>query len=405
MPSFRYKARDKEGKIIEGVLIASDARELRRKLDSKDYLVIDFSEIKESIFLKLPLLFRREVGSKDLSIFCWQVYTMLNAGLELAKGLALITSQTRKKNFRGVIDEVRRDVEEGNSFANSLNKHPQVFPALLVQMVNAGEVGGVLDQIFKRLATFYETQAEMRSRIKSALTYPVLLLVVSLGVSIFLISFVLPKFAVIFEGLGTTLPLPTAIMLGLGVWFKRYFLITLGVMAGLIVALSFYLKTETGRFQYDRLKLKLPVIGALITKVTISRFTKIMSMLVQGGIPILTTFDVLRGTMGNVCLARAIEWVSSNVEKGQPISLPLKSTGLFPEMVTNMIKVGEETGSLEDMLSKITDFYDREVDEAIKSFTKLIEPVLLIFMTLLVGFIAVSLFLPLTDITQQIHRR
>lgn len=405
MPSFRYKARDKEGKIIEGVLIASDARELRRKLDSKDYLVIDFSEIKENIFLKLPLLFRREVGPKDLSIFCWQVYTMLNAGLELAKGLALITSQTRKKNFRGVIDEVRRDVEEGNSFANSLNKHPQVFPALLIQMVNAGEVGGVLDQIFKRLATFYETQAEMRSRIKSALTYPVLLLVVSLGVSIFLISFVLPKFAVIFEGLGTTLPLPTAIMLGLGVWFKRYFLITLGVMAGLIVALSFYLKTETGRFQYDRLKLKLPVIGALITKVTISRFTKIMSMLVQGGIPILTTFDVLRGTMGNVCLARAIEWVSSNVEKGQPISLPLKSTGLFPEMVTNMIKVGEETGSLGDMLSKITDFYDREVDEAIKSFTKLIEPVLLIFMTLLVGFIAVSLFLPLTDITQQIHRR
>lgn len=405
MPVYRYKARDQAGKIVEGTLSASNPKELRHKLDRMDYLVIDFSKKRGWVHFKLSLFSKPVVGFKDLSIFCWQLYTMLNAGVEILRSLDIIASQTRNKAFKKVIEAAGRDVEEGVSFANALNKHPRIFPALIVRMVNAGEVGGVLDQILKRLAAFYEGQAEMRSQIRAALTYPLLLLTASTGVSIFLISYVLPKFAVIFEGFGTSLPLPTTIMLGLGGIFRQYFLIVFGVIAGLLAALSLYIKTKIGRLQYDTLKLKMPIFGNLLSKIIISRFAKVMAMLVQGGIPILTALDVLKGIMGNVRLSNAIARVSSAVEKGQPVSQPLQATGLFPEMVTNMIKVGEETGSLDNMLSKVTDFYDREVEDAVRAFTRLIEPVMLIFMTVLVGFIAISLFLPLTDITRQIQRR
>jgi type IV pilus assembly protein PilC len=404
MPVYRYRARDRAGKIVEGTLSALNPKKLRQRLDRMDYLVIDFSKKRDWSSFRLFLFARPAVSFKDLSIFCWQLYTMLNAGVEILRSLDIIASQTRNKAFKKIIEAVGRDIEEGVSFANALNKHPEVFPPLIVRMVNAGEVGGVLDQILKRLATFYEGQAEMRSQIKTALTYPLLLLAASIGVSIFLISYVLPKFAAIFEGFGTSLPLPTTIMLGLGGIFRQYFLIVFGVIAGLIAALSIYIKTPIGRFQYDTLKLRMPIFGNLLSKIIISRFAKVMAMLVQGGIPILTALDVLKGIMGNVCLSKAIDRVSSAVEKGQPISQPLATTGLFPEMVTNMIKVGEETGSLDSMLSKVTDFYDREVEEAVKAFTRLIEPVMLIFMTVVVGFIAISLFLPLTDITQIIRR-
>ncbi|MBL7170464.1 MAG: type II secretion system F family protein [Candidatus Omnitrophica bacterium] len=385
---------------------ASDGKDLRRKLDEKGYFIVEYSEKKpkQGIFSTDIFPGLGKVNLNDISILSWQLYTMLDAGLTLLSSLKIITNQTKNKSLRSAIGDVWHRVEEGASFSESLREHPRIFSRLYVQMVNAGEIGGVLDEMLRRLAVFYEGQAEISSRVKSALTYPILLMVVSVGVAIFLVTYVLPKFVIVFEDMGVTVPLPTQILLQISVFITYYWYIILAVAAGTFMIFRFYVGTKGGYFKFDQLKLKLPVIGNLISKTTISRFAQTLSILISGGIPVLTCLDVVTETIGNTVVAKALKDVCSSVGEGKTIAQPLAESKLFPEMVVNMVRVGEETGALDKMLAKIADFYNKEVDNAIKTFTALIEPLLIVFMAVVIGFIAISIFLPMADIMEGLHQ-
>jgi len=323
--------------------------------------------------------------------------------LPLLKSLRIIINQTTNETLKKALVEIHHKVEEGRSFSESLKEHPHVFSKLYIQMVNAGEVGGVLDELLRRLAIFYEAQSVVRERIKSALAYPVILLIICMGAVIFLVTFVLPRFSQVFEDIGATIPASTEFLLGLGALLREYwyfFIIAIGMT---LIFLRSYIHTENGRYQFDKLCLSLPAFGELIKKTTASQFTQILSVLVAAGIPILTTLEVVTDTLDNKVVIKALKDVAARVGEGKSIAQPLAETGVFPDMVVNMIHVGEETGTLENILVKVSEFYDREVDTAIKNFTKIIEPVLIVFMTVIVGFISLSIFLPLTDIMEGLH--
>ena len=386
---------------------AVDGRDLRKKLDEKGYFITEYSEEKSTqdiLSSDLLAIFRR-VNLTDVSIFSWQLYTMLNSGLPLIKALKIIINQTKDDRLKEVITGVCQRVEEGTSFSEALKEYPQAFPRLYVQVINAGEVGGVLDEMLKRMAVFYEEQVALRAKIKSALTYPILLMMISIGVVTFLVTFVLPQFATVFEDMGIPIPMSTRFLLGLSVIMREYWygFLALPIVIGVLV--GFYIKTEKGRFRFDQMILKFPIVGTLIKKNIASQFTRTLSTLLGSGITILTALDVVTGTIGNKVVTKMLKGVSARVGEGKPIAQPLEESGIFPEMVVSMIRVGEETGSLDEILEKVAQFYIREVDNALQTFTKLLEPLLLVFMAVVVGFIAVSIFLPLTSLMTGVHIR
>ncbi len=406
MRTYLYKVRDKSGKVLQGQMEAADGKDLRHKLDGKGYFIVEYTEKKAktgALSTKLSTIFGR-VELVDLSIFSWQLFTMLDAGLPLLNSLKLIANQTRNERLKSTINAVWLRVEEGASFSESLSEHPQVFSRLYVQMVKAGEVGGVLDEMLRRLAVFFERQAEIRARLKTALTYPLLLLCITLAVAIFLVTYVLPKFVIVFEDIGASIPLSTQILFNLSAFVNLYWYVFLLALLGFFVFFEFWISTRKGRFQFDRIKLKMPIIGDLIRKTTVSQFAQTLSILVSGGIPILTSLEVVTDTIGNTAVARILKDISATVSGGQSIAQPLGESKVFPEMVVNMVMVGEETGALDKMLVKIADFYNKEVDAAIKTFTKLLEPLLIVFMAALIGFIAISIFLPMAEIMERLHR-
>lgn len=405
MPSYIYKVRDKAGQVIKGEMEAFDTTALRRKLDQRGYFIIEYSEKRTGESDIIARLFPgfKKAGPADIAVFTWQLYTMVDAGMTLVSSLRIIIKQTKNVGLKAVIVKICNRVEEGASFSSALSEHPQYFSRLYVQMVNAGEVGGVLDEMLRRLAVFLEGQAEIKGRVRSALIYPVLLLVISLCVAAFLIIYVLPKFAVVFQDMGGSMPLPTQILLMVSGLIKNYGFVGLFILAGLFIAYTRYVRTERGRLEADRIGLKLPVIGDLVTKTTIARFTQTLSILLSGGIPILVSLDVVTEVVGNKVVSKTLREVIASVKEGKPIAQPLEESGVFPDMVVNMIRVGEETGALDKMLNKIAEFYNKEVDEAIKTFTKVIEPLLVVFMTVVIGFIAISIFLPMADIMTHIR--
>jgi type IV pilus assembly protein PilC len=404
MPRYIYRVRDKYGKVLEGTLEAQDGKELRKKLDARGYFVIEYSEKRSAEFLPADLFsFKKKVTYTDISIFSWQLYTMVNAGLPLLSALKIIINQITNERMKEVLIEIHKKVEEGSAFSETLKEHPRIFSRLYVQMVHAGEVGGVLDNLLLKLALFYENQAEVKERIRSAMIYPMVLGVICVGVIVFMITFVLPRFAVVFEDIGAEVPPVTQVLMGLGGLLRSYwyvFFIAFGILG---VFVSNFIKTEAGRYSFDKLMLNLPGIGNLVRKTTASQFTQILAVMVAAGIPILTTLEVVTDTLENKVIIKALHDVTARVGEGKSIAQPLAESGVFPDMVVNMIHVGEETGSLEEILTKVSDFYNREVDSAIKAFTKVIEPVMIVFMTIVIGFISVSIFLPLTDIMEGVH--
>jgi len=405
MPQYIYRVRDKYGKVLEGTIEAVDGKEVRKKLDARGYFVIEYSEKQSSSFMSANLFaFKKKVKLTDLSILSWQLYTMVNAGLPLISALKIIINQTDNETMKETLIAIHQKVEEGSSLSEALKEHPHVFTNLYIQMVHAGEVGGVLDDMLLKLALFYENQAEVKGRIRSAMTYPAVLAIICFGVVIFMITFVLPRFAVVFEDLGADVPAFTQVLMGFGELLRSYWYIFVFVIGILGFFLKNYIKTESGRFNYDKFMLGLPGIGNLIKKTAASQFTQVLSVMVAAGIPILTTLEVVTETLDNKVIVKALNEVTARVGEGKSIAQPLAESGVFPDMVVNMIHVGEETGSLEDILSKVADFYNREVDAAIVGFTKVIEPAMIVFMTVVVGFISVSIFLPMTDIMSGMGR-
>jgi len=399
MPSFVWKGKTREGKAVSGERVAENKEAVMALLRREQVLVSSVKEKGKE--LAVPKL-GGGVGAKDLAVFTRQFSVMIDAGLPLVQCLEILGSQQENKTFAKILQQTRMDVEGGATLADAMRKHPKAFDDLFVNMIAAGEAGGILDTILKRLAVYIEKAVKLKSQVKGAMVYPVAVLSIA-GIVIAVILWkVIPTFASMFEGLGATLPLPTRIVIAMSNWFVRLlpFLVVAGV-AG-VFAFRRYYATYGGRRMVDRTILKLPILGILMRKIAVARFCRTLSTLVSSGVPILDGLEITARTSGNAIIEDAIMMVRKGVESGLTIAQPLKESGVFPPMVVQMIGVGEQTGALDAMLSKIADFYEEEVDQAVANLLTLMEPVMILFLGVTVGGIVISMYLPLFDLISKL---
>jgi len=335
------------------------------------------------------------VKPKVLTTFTRQLATLVDAGLPLLRGLRVLEKQERNANLKGILAELATSIEGGSTFSEALAQHPKVFNKLFVNMVKAGELGGVLEVVLKRLAEFSEKAQKIKGKVKAALFYPVAVLVVAVGIMILLMTFVVPKFKDVFAGMNITMPGFTLFVLAVSDVIKNNILGTMGGVAVAVVLFLLFIKTKFGRHIWDKFKLIMPVLGPVISKVAISRFTRTLGTLVSSGVPILQALTIVKETAGNVIIANAVAQVHESVKEGETITAPLEASRVFPPMVVSMVDVGEQTGALPEMLLRIADNYDEEVDNAVSAMTSLLEPIMIIFLAVLVGSIVIAMFLPL----------
>lgn len=398
MPAFKYIVKDREGKTITGVADARDRENLIELLRKQDFTIISIE--KEKWLGGKRERIAKRVNLDDLVIFSRQLSTMVEAGIPLVSVLDVLSQQIENKGFAAVITKVRDDVETGSSLSAAFSKHPRIFSTLYINMVKAGESSGMLDDILNRIATYLEKTASLQRKIKSAMVYPIAVIIVATAITIFLLVKVVPTFKGIFDMLGGELPLPTKLLLAFSEFLRRWFLYGLGGLILFLIALFQYLKTERGRFLYDSIKLKLPLFGELIRKVSISKFSRTLSTLVKSGVPILSSLEIVARSVGNKVLENAVNVSRKSVRDGKNIAEPLSKSRVFPPMVVRMIAVGEQAGELEKMLTKIADFYEEQVDAAVSGLTSVIEPVIIILLGLIIGGIVLAIFLPIFKITQ-----
>jgi type IV pilus assembly protein PilC len=347
-----------------------------------------------SINIKIPG-FGGRVKPKVLTSFTRQLATLVDAGLPLLRGLRVLEKQERNATLKGILAELALSIEGGSTFSEALAQHPKTFNKLFVNMVKAGELGGVLEVVLKRLAEFSEKAQKIKGKVKAALFYPVAVMFVAVGILILLMVFVVPKFQEVFSGMGMKLPGFTLLVLGISNLIKNNILMSAGMLVVLVIAFLLLIKTKLGRRLWDKFKLKMPALGPVISKVAISRFTRTLGTLVSSGVPILQALTIVKETAGNVIIANAVAKVHESVKEGETITAPLESSGVFPPMVVSMVDVGEQTGALPEMLMRIADDYDEQVDNAVASMTSLLEPIMIIFLAVIVGSIVIAMFLPL----------
>ncbi len=348
-----------------------------------------------NIQIKLPGI-GGGVKPKILTTFTRQLATLVDAGLPLLRGLRVLEKQERNANLKGILSELALSIEGGSTFSEGLAQHPKVFNRLFVNMVKAGELGGVLEVVLKRLAEFSEKAQKIKGKVKAALFYPVAVMIVAVGILMLLMVFVVPKFQEVFAGMGMKLPWFTSFVLGISNIIKNNILETMGVLVVLVVIFLLVInKTKIGRLTWDKFKLKMPALGPVISKVAISRFTRTLGTLVSSGVPILQALTIVKETSGNVVISNAIGKVHESVKEGETITAPLEASGVFPPMVVSMVDVGEQTGAMPEMLLKIADNYDEEVDNAVAAMTSLLEPIMIVFLAVIVGSIVIAMFLPL----------
>jgi len=340
------------------------------------------------------------VKSKTLTTFTRQLATLIDAGLPLLRGLRVLEKQERNQTLKRIIDELALSIEGGSTFSEALAQHPKVFDRLFVNMVKAGELGGVLEVVLNRLAEFMEKAQKIKGKVVAAMFYPVAVLVVAVAILTVLMVLVIPKFREVFEGLGEGRPLPqfTVIVLSISETVKDHFIVTIISVVSVFIVFRLLLKTKAGRRLWDLFKLKVPALGPVISKVAIARFTRTLGTLVSSGVPILQALTIVKETAGNVVLANAISAVHESVKEGETITAPLEGSGVFPPMVISMVDVGEQTGALPEMLLKIADNYDDEVDNAVAAMTSLLEPIMIVCLAVIVGSIVIAMFLPLIDL-------
>jgi type IV pilus assembly protein PilC len=399
MPSFEWRGRTRAGQSRQGVLVA-DNRATAEAMLRRDQIQVQNLREKREIRL-LPRLPQR-VSSKRLAIFTRQFSVMLDAGLPLVQCLEILGEQEENRTFRAIIQQVRSDVEQGSSLAEAMRRHPKAFDELFVNMVAAGEAGGILDIILQRLATFLEKITKLKSQVKSALIYPASVITIAIGVVWVILRFVIPTFTQLFAGLGGELPWITRVVVGTSNFIGRFspWIIIGGIFVGIF--LGRWHKTARGRRVIDGLMLKIPIIGMLLRKIAVARFCRTLATLTSSGVPILDGLEITAKTSGNAIIEDAVMAVRKSVEEGKTVSEPLAETKVFPPMVVQMINVGEQTGALDQMLSKIADFYEEEVDTAVAGLMKLIEPLLITFLGVVIGVIVAAMYLPLYSVITQI---
>jgi len=402
--AFNYRARDNTGKLVRGALEAISQEDVAEKLQRMGYAPVKITEVFAGLKLEqLEWNFRR-IKTQDIVMFNVQLANMLNAGLSVISSLDTLQKQNENKRLSEVIGRVSRSVEAGESFSQALAKHPRVFPNLLVSMVKAAEAGGDLGGVLNRYAEFAEAQADLQRKIKEALYYPIILIVAATGVIVFIATVLIPKFVEIFTRAEISLPLPTIILYGIGTAIRQFWYVI--ILAGVLIVsgLRRYVRTKAGKFRFDKVSLKLPILGPIVRKICISRFARTLSTLVGSGVPILESLDIVSDVVNNQVLVRVIKQMRQSVEKGERLAESLKVSEEFPPDAVQMISVGEESGNLVRMLNKISDFYDRATGYSIKKLVASLEPILLLMMGAVVTFTMASMLLPMFNMVKVLRK-
>jgi type II secretory pathway component PulF len=400
MPTFKYKARDESGRAVTGVMEAAGYQIVAGKLDGLGYIPVSIQEKKKDI-ISLDFLQRhRGISLQDLILFSRQLSTLLNAGVPLLSALHVLARQTENRRMKAAIEGAKGDIEGGSNLSDALSKHPRVFSQLYISMIRVGEATGLLDAVLDRLANLAEHEKDTKARIKAATRYPKIVVITISSAFIILLIFVVPQFAKMYSQFKATLPLPTKIMIGMSHAFRDYWFVML--MAASLVALGFYQYTNTkrGKVRWDGLKLRMPVFGPLLLKIAMSRFTYTFGMLIRSGVPILDILKITSATVDNVVISREVEKLRESVKGGTGLYHAIKQSGVFTPMVVQMISVGEQSSKLDEMMSKVSRYYDLEVEYTIKNLSTLIEPVLIITIGAMVLFLALGIFLPMWDMAR-----
>lgn len=400
MAKFKYRVMNSDGEKINGTHEANSREEVIDFISGNGYYPLLVEEVKES--KNIELSFNEKVRIKDLAIFCRQFYTMLDAGVPILTCLKILSDQIQNKKLREAIIKVHEDVETGEVLSDAMRKHKDVFPDLLISLTASGEASGSLDSVMLRMATNYEKENKINNKVKSAMIYPIVLGCVAIIAVVFILVYVMPTFMDIFEGNGTQLPWSTRFLLGLSSSIQNNWIIILFfiIVAGL--SLKIFLKTEQGILIVSRLKLKLPVLKKLNEMMIVSRFTRTLSILMASGLPLIKALEIVSEVVGNKIVESAMINIKDNVMRGESLYSSMKESDMFPGMLYSMIKVGEETGSLDDILNKTADFYDEELESTIQASVALLEPILIVVMGLVIGFIVISIMLPMFDSYGQI---
>jgi type IV pilus assembly protein PilC len=430
MPKYNYVAMDAHGKETKGTLEVATQNEAIGRVKEMGLFptkIVEVDKNKEkakpgdkkakpakgkkaggkkggvNLNIKIPGL-SGKVKSKVLTTFTRQLATLVDAGLPLLRGLRVLEKQERNATLKGIIAELALSIEGGSTFSEGLAQHPKVFNRLFVNMVKAGELGGVLEVVLNRLSEFMEKAQKIKGKVIAAMFYPVAVLVVATAILMILMVKVVPSFKSVFEGMleGSQLPAFTRLVLGISDMIKDHIVWTAAILAVVFVIFSLFIRTKFGRLVWDKFKLKMPVLGPVISKVAISRFTRTLGTLVSSGVPILQALTIVKETAGNVVVSNAVNSVHESVKEGETITAPLEASGIFPPMVISMVDVGEQTGALPEMLLKIADNYDDEVDNAVAAMTSLLEPIMIVFLAVIVGSIVIAMFLPLIDLMNRV---
>lgn len=424
MAKFRYKAIDAEGKEVFSTIEADSQGAAIEKIrgmrltpkaigqireDAPADPVIPASKPKRSgnLSLKMPKFLRGKVKTKDLMVLTRQLATLVDAGLPLTRGLRVLHRQTTNDALKEALGGMLETVETGNTFSESLANYPKIFNHLYVNMVKAGEAGGVLETVLNRLAEFMEKAEKIKNKVKGAMTYPIVVLCAALGIVVFLMLAVIPKFQQIFNDLmgGEGMPALTQFVINLSTWVQEYWLFAIAGVVGAVVLLKIFFKTPYGALVHDRIALQAPVFGQLTQKTIVARLTRTLGTLLSSGVPVLQALSIVKETTGNLVVARALQSVHDSVKEGEGMTAPLGASGVFPPMVVSMVEVGEETGALPEMLIRVANTYDDEVDNAVAAMTSIIEPIMIIFLAVVVGGIVIAMFMPLISIIGSIGQQ
>lgn len=399
MPTFAYTFRDSMGTVRSGTSEAESAEILRKRLQEQGFTVTEVRQIRAH----RPGGGWGRVKLSDLAIFCRQFSTMQDAGVSIVRSLDVLAQQTQSAKLRRIIMDIQAEVEAGQTLSKAMSKYPNVFSNLFIGLIRAGEVGGVLEESLQRLAAFLEADVALRRKVRAAMTYPTIVVIAALAIVIGLVTFILPKFFDVFKDLGIKdFPVMTQMLMDFSNFLTSRWYVMIAIVALVVIAFRMFVRTRIGRRLYDRLKLKLPVFGPLNHKIALARFSRTLSTLLSSGVPILQALETVAGTVANEIIAEAVMEARARIREGDRIGPPLEKSGMFPPMVVHMISIGEESGALDQMLSKVADFYESEVESTLQSLTSAIEPVLIVLLGGMVGFIVISLLLPLITAVQSL---
>jgi type IV pilus assembly protein PilC len=402
MPAFAYTARESSsGREIRNIIEAATEQAAIANLLNKNLLVVS---IQEKVG-KSGKTGGGSVALQDIVVFTRQLATMVDAGLAMVQSLQALSEQTTNKVMKDVIKDVTTRVEGGDNFSDSLSKHPKVFERLYVSMVSAGERGGLLAEILSRLATYLENTARLRKKVKSAMMYPVAVTTIAIAITVFLLIKVVPVFGEIYSGFGAKLPGPTQFLIDLSDILRKWFILFAAAIGGSIWGWLYFIKTPQGRWFWDSRRIKLPLFGSIAHKICLARFTRTFASLIRSGIPILEVLQIVSSTVGNVVLEKAIKTSAGDIEKGESITTALGKHPIFPSMIIRMITAGEQTGQIDKMMEKVADFLDEEIDTTLSGLTSLIEPLLIVFLGVTVGGIAICMFLPIFKMSEIINKK